>query len=224
MTSPIVFNNLDYHLSQVAVGDFTGGIFTVRALVPGHFKIDGTISNPGDMISTKANAYLDPFDINLAATQYDNAGSILFNHTTNRSSIYSFYNNLVISNTPLTVGQTITYNETNLGDFDPKVIDDPGTLFPQNVPGYSLSEGRTLTVDIYDYNLFSTAPVVTVSSGVKIIDTQVAQIRPQNLDFCFASSASVNIGYDISTNFITVNANYIDGNSNRSVLTRDYSV
>ncbi len=98
-----IFSNVTYPIGTIAIITLNGLTATVQSIIQSVGKLNGIVNTP----TQQATFTVGPDLEELAATALDTAGAILFQG----DNLYLF------SNTPLTLGQQITFTETNFGDY-----------------------------------------------------------------------------------------------------------
>ncbi|MBD8909567.1 Hint domain-containing protein, partial [Methylorubrum zatmanii] len=112
MGLPIVFNGNVFPAGYIANNNSydAPGEFTALKLTPEAYTLTGTVSSVGDLV--RMTNVKNGLSFDLYATGYDNSGKILFNNSKYLSGIA-----VLVSNTPLEVGQYIAFAENKLGDY-----------------------------------------------------------------------------------------------------------
>ncbi|MEH3116595.1 MAG: Hint domain-containing protein [Methylorubrum populi] len=112
----ITFNNVVYpagYFSQASQRAANG--FQIDSLSPFDIIVSGSVSDPGDTVSVTIAADGTPLQT-FTATSFDDNESIVF---TGQDG-----NSYILSSVPLSLGEIIIFNETNLGDYAPLCFAD----------------------------------------------------------------------------------------------------
>jgi len=112
MSLPLVFSNTRVPTAYFSAGNFNTSTttYTVTALSPSDYFFNGTINQVGDAVTATSSA--GGSGTPMYATSYDDAGHLLLN--TNADGTGQYY---AISTSPYTRSQTVTFTETQLGDY-----------------------------------------------------------------------------------------------------------
>ncbi|ACL57047.1 Hint domain-containing protein [Methylobacterium nodulans] len=112
MATPIVFNDVFYPAGNLGqdVDRQSATQFTVNNNAPQDYSVRGTVNQVNDAVSFTSRDGTDA--ITVYVTNFDDADHIVFTEQPN--GIGPAY---IISNTPLSPGNTLTFSETNVGDY-----------------------------------------------------------------------------------------------------------
>lgn len=98
-----IFSNVSYPIGTIAVIELTDLTATVLSIIQSVGSLNGIANIPTDQVTLTVGSDISE----IAATALDTPGAVVFQGA----------QLLMFSNTPLTVGQQITFTETNFGDY-----------------------------------------------------------------------------------------------------------
>ena len=117
---PIVFNNTVFRAGQFAgatISNNNGTSFTVDSINRDYNVVaNGSVSNPNDPVNFSINRFGVEANPTYYATNFDNPDFLVLASQPNAAGGASSY--IVLSNSPLTLGQVVNVSNTALGDYN----------------------------------------------------------------------------------------------------------